>query len=198
MMILLTALVTIQLLYQPFLVYRNTDSIKAALTFLGIGLVLFLTFPNKINVYMQFVIVAHFIYTIIKYIIDKTPKKSKVGRYIPQEERNDEKLYLESDLGTIEVANPYRSILVSGGAGSGKSKSIFYPFIRQFMTSEYSGILYDFKSPELTEFAYSEYKKISNSKVDFKILDFKNPNKSNKCNPLSPRYITKQAIAIEI
>ena len=187
-----------QVLYTLYMVYRAAESIKLILFVAGVILVLYMSLPGNMLRYIHVAITAHMLFVGIKYFINKTPKRENQGRYIPQEERNDEKLYLESDLGTIEVANPYRSILVSGGAGSGKSKSVFYPFIRQFMTSEYSGLLYDFKSPELTEFAYSEFKKVTNSKVNFKVLDFKNPDKSNKCNPLSPRYITKQSIALEM
>lgn len=194
---LFSVIMILQILYIPIIILWFSESIKSTLTFLGIILLLYVCLPGKILIYLHIGVTLHIIYLVSRFILRKSKIKKGV-KHIPNFDRDSEKLYLESNLGTIEIANPYRSILVSGGAGSGKSASFFYPIIRQFMTSEYAGLLYDFKSPELTEFAYSEYKKVSNSTINFKVLDFKNPTKSNRCNPLSPRYITKQAVAIEM
>lgn len=195
---LFNTIMIIQILYIPIIILWFSGSIKSALFFLGVILILYMCVPGNILIYMHVAISVHVAYILGSFIYKRTFNKKRIGVRIAETDRNKEKLYLESDLGTIEIANPYRSILVSGGAGSGKSVSFFYPIIRQFMASEYSGLLYDFKSPELTEFAYSEYKKVTNSKVNFQVLDFKNPTKSHKCNPLSPKYIKKQAIAIEM
>jgi type IV secretory pathway TraG/TraD family ATPase VirD4 len=109
---------------------------------------------------------------------------------------NPDSFYLESNLGVLEIANIYRGIIIQGGAGSGKSKSLFYPFIQQAMTKGFSGILYDFKSPELSELA--NYYHSFNQESQLKFLNFKDHNTSARVNPLSPRYITKQAVAFEL
>ena len=109
---------------------------------------------------------------------------------------NPDSIYLESEEGAIEIANPYRGTLIQGGAGSGKSRSLFYPIIKQFIENDFAGILYDFKSPELSEFAHSFHS--SNNAVKFKFLNFKDTVNSVKVNPLSPKYLTKQAIAFEM
>lgn len=58
----------------------------------------------------------------------------------------------------------------------------------------FCGILYDFKSPELTNKARSVY---LGKNIKFANLDFKNPNLSDRCNPISPKYITKSGVAME-
>ena len=125
-------------------------------------------------------------------------KKTKKTRNTPQkiERSNPEHIYLESDKGTIDIANPYRGLLCVGGAGSGKSRSIFYAIIKQFVTNQFSGICYDLKNPELSEYAYSFHN--PNGKVKFAFLNFKDTSNSVRINPLSPKYITKQAVAFEM
>ena len=190
--LILTAL---GLFYPAILMYKSSKSLKTSSLVFVIGFFLYFSF-TPITIILG---ALSFIQIVFMIALNKELfKRKEKPTYITNTNRSNEKLYLESDLGTIEVSNPYRSILVSGGAGAGKSKSVFYPFIRQFMQNEYAGVLYDFKSPELSEFAYSKFKKNENSKIQFKVIDFKSPSKSNRCNPLSPRYITKQAVAIEM
>ncbi len=129
-------------------------------------------------------------------LFKKSEKKEKKASIQKIERNNPEHIYLESDKGTIDIANPYRGILIQGGAGSGKSKSLFYPIIQQFITNDFSGVLYDFKSPELSQLAYSFH--TEKNKVKFALLNFKDITTSVRVNPLSPNYLTKQAIAFEM
>lgn len=96
--------------------------------------------------------------------------------------------------GIINLGNPFRGIYIQGGAGSGKSASIFEPIIRQIAEQEFTGILYDFKSPELTNKVRAIY---NGSAIKFKNVDFKNPSQSDRINPIAPKYLTKSVIAIE-
>lgn len=123
-------------------------------------------------------------------------KKSRNGKLKSSKEKNENSLYLESNKGDIEIGNPYRGTLIMGSAGSGKSRSLFYPIIKQFISNNYAGILYDFKSPELSEFAYSFHDDTNTTK--FACLNFKDVKNSVRINPLSPEYLTKQAIAFEL
>jgi len=58
-----------------------------------------------------------------------------------------------SDGGWITIANPYRGVMVLGGAGAGKTYSIGEPLINQFAKLNFSGLIYDFKFPVLAEVA---------------------------------------------
>ena len=68
------------------------------------------------------------------------------------------------------------------------------PIIKQIAEQEYTGILYDFKSPELTEKIRASY---SGSIVKFRNVDFKNPYQSDRINPIAPNYLTKSVIVLE-
>lgn len=100
----------------------------------------------------------------------------------------------KTKLGIINLANPYRGIYIQGGAGSGKSASIFEPIIKQISEQEFTGVLYDFKSPELTDKVRASYQ---GKNISFKNVDFKNPYQSDRINPIAPQYLTKSVIAME-
>lgn len=84
----------------------------------------------------------------------------------------------------LSIVNPFRGILIVGGAGSGKSRTFMYPIIKQCAQKGYTGVLYDFKSPELmnlTEQCYQHYE----NNVKIAKIDFKNPLNSQRANPLA-------------
>lgn len=110
------------------------------------------------------------------------------------EKENEDSFVFETESGLITLNNPYRGIYIQGGAGSGKSASIFEPIIKQAGTKNFSGLLYDFKSPELTEKLFLSYE---NSNVKVRHVDFKHPLLSDRVNPIHPMYLTKAAIANE-
>lgn len=84
---------------------------------------------------------------------------------------------------TVEIGNPFAGVFICGGAGSGKSKSIIEPIIKQIGKKEYTGIVYDFKYPELANYVATSYKE-SDIKTFF--IDFMNVSKSNRINPIAP------------
>ncbi|TMM58434.1 type IV secretory system conjugative DNA transfer family protein [Maribacter algarum] len=98
--------------------------------------------------------------------------------------------------GKIYLDNPFRGIFIQGGAGSGKSNSLFEPIIDQAIKKEYSGILYDFKSPELTKHVFSASNRYP-SNVKFYFVDFKDATQSHRINPLNPKYLSNTAYALE-
>jgi len=81
----------------------------------------------------------------------------------------------------IVIRNPFRGIFVVGGAGSGKSRTFIYPIIKQSAEQEYTGVLYDFKSPELVNLARTCYQ---GSRVKTNVIDFNDISSSQRTNPL--------------
>ncbi len=71
----------------------------------------------------------------------------------------------------VNIVSPFRGVLVVGGAGSGKSYSVAEPIIAQAAQKGYCGIIYDFKFPTLTNFAYEQYARAS-SGVGFWVVNF--------------------------
>jgi hypothetical protein len=108
----------------------------------------------------------------------------------------------------VNIINPFRGTLVIGGAGSGKSHSIAEPILHQAAQKEYSGIVYDFKFPTLTDFAYSQYgsaasdqknsgKHAETTPLSFYVINFEDLTRTHRVNPLKPEYIPAAAFASE-
>ncbi|OJW72951.1 type IV secretory system conjugative DNA transfer family protein [Spirosoma sp. 48-14] len=103
---------------------------------------------------------------------------------------------VHSDMPSMFLTNPYRGVLVIGGAGSGKSASIIEPIIIQSVQQGFAGILYDFKFPSLAKvakYAADTYK----SSVKLYYVDLENLSRSHRVNPLQPELMRTQSYADE-
>ena len=103
--------------------------------------------------------------------------------------------------GWINVINPFRATMVLGTPGSGKSFSVYGPFIEQMIAKGYSMFIYDYKFPDLTEIVYNEFMDNINrydTVPEFCVINFNDPIRSLRCNPINPRYITDPADTTEI
>ncbi|WP_130734470.1 type IV secretory system conjugative DNA transfer family protein [Flavobacterium sp. J27] len=125
---------------------------------------------------------------------NKKSKKEQFEKIKKSEKEITENFVFQTKSGTILLENPYRGIYIQGGAGSGKSASVFEPIIQQIGQKGFTGILYDFKSPELTEKIYISYE---NTSVKVVNIDFKQPLFSERVNPIDPKYLVKSAIVLE-
>jgi hypothetical protein len=123
--------------------------------------------------------------------LNQTEKFNKVKE---KSEKDDDGFTFKTNKGLIRLDNPFRGFFVQGGAGSGKTASIFDAIIRQIGLKGFSGILYDFKSPELTDKIHISFE---NTIIKVKNIDFKQPLLSDRVNPIHPKYLTKAAIANE-
>lgn len=92
----------------------------------------------------------------------------------------------------LKVGNPFRSFAVIGGAGSGKSESVFKPIIASAVKQNSSIILYDYKNPELGDFLIS-----LKPTLPIYRIDFNNAFLSDRINPIAPRYINTIHSALE-
>ena len=103
--------------------------------------------------------------------------------------------------GWINVVNPFRATMILGTPGSGKSFSVYNPFIEQMIGKGYTMFIYDYKYPDLTEVVYNDLlNSIDSYPVvpEFHIINFNDPRYSERCNPIHPRYITDQAATAEV
>ena len=94
------------------------------------------------------------------------------------------------------ITNPFRGTLLIGSAGSGKSESVIEPVIHQAIKKNYSGILYDFKFPELTGKLQGAYNKLSPD-IKHYVFNFDHLQYSHRVNPLDPKYIPNTSYAQE-
>ncbi|MGM9475192.1 conjugal transfer protein MobC [Pedobacter sp. GSP4] len=90
--------------------------------------------------------------------------------------------------GWINVVNPYRSTLVSGSAGAGKTYFVIRHIIDQHLKKGFAMFLYDFKYDDLSRMAYNKLLKYAGNyqvKPKFFVIDLENP--MHRCNPLDPQ-----------
>lgn len=109
--------------------------------------------------------------------------------------------------GWINVINPYRASMVIGTPGSGKSFTFFSAFIEQCLRKNYTMFCYDYKFPALTLQILSEISyqtkheglwKDMKVKPHIYIINFDDPMKSHRCNPINHTYINDPADTSEI
>ncbi|MDM1514364.1 type IV secretory system conjugative DNA transfer family protein [Myroides odoratimimus] len=96
--------------------------------------------------------------------------------------------------GVTIIENPYAGVFISGGAGSGKSKSLVEPIIKQAGIKEYTGVIYDFKFPELAQYVNTAYE---NSSVKPFYINFTDLNRSHRINPIAPELMRNESYARE-
>lgn len=102
--------------------------------------------------------------------------------------------------GWINIVNPFRASIVLGTPGSGKSYAIVNNYIKQQIEKGFSMYIYDFKFDDLSTIAYNHLLKHRDKyKVQpkFYVINFDDPRKSHRCNPLNPDFMTDISDAYE-
>lgn len=91
--------------------------------------------------------------------------------------------------GWINCVNPFRSVLVAGSGGAGKTYFVIRHILDQQLRKGFCVFLYDFKFDDLTKMAYNKLLKYrGNYKVKpaFYIINFDDLSRTHRCNPLDP------------
>lgn len=178
----------------------------------------FMDVPALSVVYMVLTI-AGMLYLIkgtqgINRLLDFSPEKDKFNREnetFPQEERLLENEYsvnipTEYDYkgkrrqGWLNISAVFRALLVMGSAGSGKSYGIINTVIRRHISKGMAVYVYDYKYPTLSLVAYNavlKHHKQLPEGMKFYNINFDDPRKSHRCNPLHPGYMPNIQNAIE-
>lgn len=102
--------------------------------------------------------------------------------------------------GWINVVNPFRATIVLGTPGSGKSFAVVNNYIKQHLEKGFSMYIYDFKFDDLSTIAYNHLLSHSGAypiKPKFYIINFDDPKRSHRCNPLNPNFMTDISDAYE-
>ena len=102
--------------------------------------------------------------------------------------------------GWVNVVNPFRATIVLGTPGSGKSYAVVNNFIKQQIEKGYSMYVYDFKFPDLSMIAYNHLmNNLDGYKVKpkFYVINFDDPRRSHRCNPIHPDFMTDISDAYE-
>lgn len=102
--------------------------------------------------------------------------------------------------GWINVVNPFRATIVLGTPGSGKSYAVVNNFIKQQIEKSFAMYIYDYKFPDLSEIAYNHLLKYADRyeiKPTFYVINFDDPRRSHRCNPINPNFMTDISDAYE-
>ena len=102
--------------------------------------------------------------------------------------------------GWINVVNPFRATIVLGTPGSGKSYAVVNNYIKQTIAKGFATYIYDYKFDDLSVIAYNELlKNIDKYKVkpSFYVINFDDPRRSHRCNPISPKFMVDISDAYE-
>ncbi|KAB7531711.1 type IV secretion system DNA-binding domain-containing protein [Flagellimonas olearia] len=93
----------------------------------------------------------------------------------------------------LVLGNIRRGVSVMASAGSGKTESVIYNFLRHFRKENFSGIIHDYKDFEITEMACPLW---DGEQIPFRIVSF-GPI-YNRVNPIDPRYLPDEESVHEV
>ncbi len=102
--------------------------------------------------------------------------------------------------GWINIVNPFRATIVLGTPGSGKSFAVVNNYIRQHIEKGFSMYIYDFKFDDLSTIAYNHLLRHADKytvKPKFYVINFDDPRRSHRCNPINPDFMTDVSDAYE-
>ena len=102
--------------------------------------------------------------------------------------------------GWINIVNPFRASMVLGTPGSDKSYAIVNNYIKQQIEKGFAMYIYDYKFPDLSEIAYNHllhHLDTYEVKPQFFVINFDDPRKSHRCNPINPSFMTDISDAYE-
>ena len=135
---------------------------------------------------------------VIKMKLNNNDIFNKENETFPQEERlldNEYSINLPAKYrlkekvrsSWINIINPFRSVLVCGSPGSGKSYFVIRHLITQHLAKGFSMFVYDFKFDDLTIIVYNHYLKNRHrfkTPPAFYVINFDDLTRSHRCNPL--------------
>ena len=102
--------------------------------------------------------------------------------------------------GWINIVNPFRATIVLGTPGSGKSFAVVNNYIKQQIEKGFSLYCYDYKFPDLSEIAYNHLLNHLDGytvKPKYYVINFDDPRRSHRCNPINPAFMTDISDAYE-
>lgn len=95
--------------------------------------------------------------------------------------------------GNFKLDNIKRGASIIGSAGSGKTESVVYGFLKHFRKEGFCGIIHDYKDFELTEMAYPLF---IDGDIPFKVISF--DKIIHRVNPIAPRYLENEESVNEV
>jgi hypothetical protein len=147
--------------------------------------------PNFILIFLYPVVFVLLITSIICLIMtyNEVVLNNEEGTILDVSKIKNEKettFVLEAEKGYINITNIFRSVLLSGGAGAGKSFSVIEPLLDESVRKGFSGICYDVKFPTLANKVYTSFIYHNQKKVNLYPVSFNDVRRSMRFNILDP------------
>ena len=95
--------------------------------------------------------------------------------------------------GNFKLDNIKRGASIIGSAGSGKTESVVFGFLKHFEKEGFCGVIHDYKDFELTEMAYPLFRDCD---IPFKVISF--DKIIHRVNPIAPRYLENEESVNEV
>ncbi|MEM1260398.1 MAG: type IV secretion system DNA-binding domain-containing protein [Bacteroidota bacterium] len=95
--------------------------------------------------------------------------------------------------GVYTIHNLRRGVSIIGSAGSGKTESVVYGFLKHLKQHQFCGVIHDYKHFEITEMAHPLF---TDTDVPLHIISFDDIHK--KVNPIAPKYLPDEESVNEI
>lgn len=160
---------------------------------------------NLIIYPLSFFGTAYFVHYLVMYITGFKKELSPGIRAINKGRETSTNFIIPTEKGDLLMPLPTYGSYIEGAAGGGKSVLI-EQLINQGVRKNYSLFLYDFEG-DVTEGGAILSRNVYASLINFKnkhalnthfaFMNFKDPARSIRCNPLSPKYIKGELDIIE-
>ena len=155
-------------------------------TVLLLGLVAYLYYPhNMIKALLYLGCPLLLVNTVFYVFLHKTDLKQNTSEKY--------RVTFKTDRKNFKIENIKRGASIIGSAGSGKTESVVYGFLKHFQEHGFCGVIHDYKDFELTEMAYPLFK---NPDIPFRIISF--DKIIHRVNPIAPRYLENEESVNEI
>ena len=141
--------------------------------------------PDLLNMMLYGLLPLQFINTILYGLVHLIGEQPKTYR------KYHVKLKIKN--GTLGLRNIRRGASIIGSAGSGKTESVVYNFLKHFNQYQFCGVIHDYKHFEITEMAYPLFK---NPTLPFHIISF--DDIYAKVNPIAPGYLPDEESVNEV
>ena len=155
-------------------------------TILLIGLLWYIPFSNKLA--------RTLLYLGCPLLLINTALYVFIPKNDPAQDGSDHyQVNFRSNKGNFKIDNIKRGASVIGSAGSGKTESVVYGFLKHFQKYNFCGVIHDYKDFELTEMAYPLFAKAN---IPFKVISF--DKIIHRVNPIAPRYLPNEESVNEV
>lgn len=123
----------------------------------------------------------------------------RITEKVKEEQLSPDAFILNLTKGQLTLHNIFNGVMIIGQPGSGKTDSIILVLIKQIIDKDLTGLIYDLKG-KLGDEVMSFYNALPDKQritAKLRFINFANPSKSHRVNPISPEYFNNKAEGLD-